>query len=406
MGAAIERDDWIVWLILAGRGFGKTKSGAELVREVVETRQAKRIGLIGATAADCRDVMVEGDSGILACCPPWNRPAYEPSKRRLTWPSGAIATCYSADEPERLRGPQHDFIWGDEPAAWRYSEAWDQALFGLRLGKRPRAVLTTTPKPIKLIRDLIKDPNTVVTVGRTSDNEENLAGTFLTTVVAKYKGTRLGRQELDAELLDDIPGALWTYKLIEDTRCRHDAVPEMVRIVVAIDPSGTKGAIVNPEGKSNDVGIVVCGRGVDGHGYVLEDLTINASPAVWGRRAVDAFYRHKADRIIGEDNFGGAMVEHVVRTTDKTVPYKSVHASRGKVLRAEPVSGLYEQSKCHNVGTLALLETQMTQMTTQGYLGEGSPDRLDAMVWAFIELMVLQVRGAKAQVGKAGYRRR
>jgi len=407
-GASDCREDWDYWLILAGRGFGKTRSGAEAVLEAVNSGQARRIALVGATAGDVRDTMIEGVAGIMKMSPPWNRPMYEPSKRRVTWANGAVATSYSAEEPERLRGPNHDFAWADELAAWAYHETWEQLTMTMREGKKPRIVITTTPKPIKVIRDIMKEPGTVITTGKTRDNLENLAPTVVNTLLRKYEGTRLGRQELDAELLNDIPGALWTIRTLDECRVPHEKVPEMQRIVVAVDPSGTKGAVADQDGKSNDVGIVVCGKGVDGHGYVLEDLTINASPAVWGQRVVDAYNRHKADAVVGETNFGGAMVEYVIRSRAHNVRYKAVVASRGKVLRAEPIAGLYEThagypATCHNVGALSALENQMMQMTTEGYLGEGSPDRVDAAVWGLTELMLASRRHPTAQVGTARY---
>jgi len=371
---------WRVWLILAGRGFGKTRTGAEWVREQVERHGRRRIAIVGRTAADVRDVMVEGESGILSISPPWFRPVYEPSKRRLTWPNGAIATLYSADEPDLLRGPQHDAAWADELAAWRRPEAWDNLMFGLRLGPDPRVVVTTTPRPVKLIRDLLKDPTTVVTRGSTYENAANLAPAFLEQIISRYEGTRLGRQELYGEVLDDVPGALWQRKRIDELRVSE--APELVRVVVAIDP-----AVTNEEG-SDETGIVVAGRGVDGHAYVLADKSCRMSPDGWARRAVKAFYDHEADRIIGEVNNGGDLVETVIRTVDPKVPYKAVRASRGKSVRAEPVAALYEQGKVHHVGTFDHLEDQLCQITPDGYQGSGSPDRADALVWALTELML------------------
>lgn len=382
---------WEIWLILAGRGFGKTRTGAEWAREQVKAG-AMRLGLIAPTAGDARDIMVEGESGLLAVC--WagdrthdgavlGRPSYEPSKRRLTWANGAMATLYSAEEPERLRGPQHDRLWCDELAAWKYlRETWDMAMFGLRLGNRPRTCITTTPKPLPLVKEIAKDQRTVVTRGSTFDNASNLAPTFLKAIKDKYEGTRLGRQELNAEILDDLPGALWTRDQIDKGRLR--AAPQMQRIVVAVDPSGTKGE----SDDGDDIGIVVAGKGIDGRAYVLADRTCKLSPAGWGKRAVQAFHEYKADRIIAERNFGGAMVQHVIKTTEATVPYKEVTASRGKVARAEPVAALYEQGRVSHVGSFPELEDQMCQIAPEGYAGEGSPDRADALVWALTELMI------------------
>lgn len=380
--------DWLTWLISAGRGFGKTRTGAESVRELVQSGQYGRIALVAETAADARDVMVEGESGILAISPPWCRPLYEPSKRRLTWPNGAVATLYNGVEPDQLRGPQHDAAWCDELAKYPDPQAcWDQLQFGLRLGTRPRQIVTTTPRPIPLIRALLRDPQTVVTRGRTMDNAANLAPSFLRTITDRYAGTRLGRQELDAELLDDVPGALWTRDMLDAASATH-ATPQMARVVVAVDPSGTGG-----DDAGDEIGIVVAGRGVDGRGYVLADRSCKLSPDGWGRRAVDAYREFRADRIVAERNFGGAMVQHVIRTADPRAAYADVIASRGKVLRAEPISALYEQGRITHAARFDDLETQMLHMTHNGFLGDGSPDRVDALVWALTELMLSDVRG-------------
>jgi phage terminase large subunit-like protein len=336
--------DWRTWLLLAGRGFGKTRSGAEAVRAAVKAGN-RRIALVAPTAADARDVMVEGESGLLSIGTANDRPRYEPSKRRLTWPNGAIATTYSADEPERLRGPQHDMAWCDEVASWRFPEAWDMLMFGLRLGNDPRVVVTTTPKPIKIIRDLIADPTTVITRGSTYDNRANLAPAFMAQIIKKYEGTRLGRQELNAEVLDDVPGALWSRALIEETRWPpHKAVPELIRIVVAIDPAATSGE------EADETGIVVAGKDADGHGYVLADQSGRYPPIEWARTAISLYRKFKADRIVAEVNNGGDMVEATIRMVDPNVAYTKVNASRGKVIRAEPVAALYEQRRVHHIG--------------------------------------------------------
>lgn len=383
--------DWLTWLILAGRGFGKTRTGAEWVREQLKCG-ASRLGLIAPTASDARDVMVEGESGLLAVCwagdvthfgAPLGRPQYEPSKRRLTWENGAIATLFSAEEPERLRGPQYDRLWCDELSAWKYlGETWDMAMFGLRLGSQPRTCITTTPKPGAVLSAIIKDPRTVVTRGSTFDNADNLAPEFLRAIKEKYEGTRLGRQELYAELLDDVPGALWTRALLDKAQVKE--APEMQRVVVAVDPSGTRG----PDDRGDSIGIVVAGKGVDGTVYILADRSCKLSPDGWGKRSVAAYREFRGDRIVAERNFGGAMVEHVIRTVDPTVSYREVTASRGKVARAEPVAALYEQGRVKHVGPLPDLEDQMAAFTGDGYLGEGSPDRADAAVWAITELML------------------
>lgn len=320
--------------------------------------------------------MIEGESGILAVCPKDERPKYLSQKRQLIWPNGAKSLIFTADEPERLRGKQHMKLWADELAAWRYPEAWDQASLGLRLGDNPQAVVTTTPKPTKLVKELVADPTTVVTRGSTYDNTANLADAFIQKVVKKYEGTRLGRQELNAEILDDNPGALWKRSQIDALRVKEP--PPLKRIVVALDPAATKNA------NSDETGLVVCGIGTDGHGYVLADLTLRGSPEEWGRAAVYAYHIHGADRIIGETNNGGEMVEHVIRTVDDQVPFKAVHASRGKITRAEPISALYEQDRCHHVGSFPVLEDQMCEYDPK--TAKYSPDRMDALVWAFTEL--------------------
>lgn len=348
----------------------------------VQSGQARRIALVAPTAADARDVMVEGESGLLAIHPDAQRPRFEPSKRRLTWPNGAMATTYSADEPERLRGPQHDSAWCDELAVWRYPQAWDMLMFGLRLGANPRCVVTTTPKRMKLLRDLIQDSHTTLTRGSTYANAAHLSQKFLQKLRRDYEGTRLGQQELHAQWLEDVEGALWTQQRIEDHRVTQK--PELKRIVVAIDPAVTSG-----EG-SDETGMIVAGLGVDGHGYVLEDASGRTSPEGWAKRAVERYHHYSADRIIAEVNNGGDLVEATLRMVDKSVSYKAVRASRGKAVRAEPVAALYEQGRVHHVGTFLTLEDQMAQFTADfdrnaaGY----SPDRAEALVWALTELMV------------------
>jgi phage terminase large subunit-like protein len=385
--------DWLGWLVMAGRGFGKNFTGAGWVSELVETGAAGRIALVAATAADARDVMVEGESGILRLAPPWNVPDYEPSKRRLTWKNGAIATLFSAEESDRLRGPQFDAAWGDELAAWNAApvstsslthaqQTWDMLQFGLRLGKRPRWLATTTPRPIKLLKALLarEGRDVVVTRGSTFENEANLAPTFIQALRDRYENTRLGRQEIYAELLSDTPGALWAMEWLD--RDRVSQAPDLRRIVVAIDP-----AVSNNEG-SDETGIVVAGVAADKQAYVLEDLSGRYAPHEWADVAIKAYRRHKADRIIAEVNNGGAMVEATIRAVDALVSYKSVHASRGKVVRAEPIAALYEQRKVHHVGAFVTLEDQLCAFTSDfdrsrsGY----SPDRVDALVWAMTEL--------------------
>ncbi|MFI4949143.1 MAG: DNA-packaging protein [Alphaproteobacteria bacterium] len=349
---------------------------------MVEAGSARHVALVAPTALDARNVMVEGESGILNIGLESQRPIYEPSKHRLTWPNGAIATTYSADEPNRLRGPQHDFAWCDELAAWRYPATWDMLMFGLRLGADPRVVVTTTPRPIKLIRVLLADPNVVMTRGRTAENYANLAPAFLDQIVRRYEGTRLGRQELDAEILDDMPGALWQRGVIEATRT--SVLPELVRVVVAIDPA------VSASEDSDETGIIAAGRDANGRGYVLADASGRYAPSEWAHAAIAAYGAHQADRIVAEINNGGDMVEATLRVIDPNVPFSAVRAARGKVARAEPVAALYEQGRIHHIGAFPQLEDQMCSFTADfdraaaGY----SPDRVDALVWALTELLV------------------
>ena len=370
--------DWVIWLIQAGRGFGKTRTGAEWVRNEVTAGRRGRLALVARTAADTRDVMVEGESGLLAISPPWFRPKYEPSKRRLTWPNGALATLYSADEPDLLRGPQHDGFWADELAAWRFVDAWDQLMFGLRLGQDPRGVVTTTPRPTKLVKALAASPTTRVTRGATKDNAANLAQSFLAKIVEKYQGTRLGRQELDGELLDDNPNALWFLAQIDKDRVVR--APELRRVVVGVDPA------VTANEDSDETGIIAAGR--DGqdppHFYVLEDGSGTFSPNQWAKVVVKMYTERQADRVVAEVNNGGDLVEANIRNENSDVSYTAVHATRGKVVRAEPISALYEQGRVHHVGSFPGLEDQMTEydpLTTTK-----SPDRMDALVWALTEL--------------------
>lgn len=377
--------DWLVWLISAGRGWGKTRSGAEWVTEQVWDHGAKRIALVGRTSADARDVMIEGESGILNIGHPDRRPRYEPSKRRLTWANGATATTYSAEEPRVLRGPQHDCAWADEIASWQYDrDTWDQLQFGLRLGKRPRCVVTTTPRPTPLVKELFSDRNTVITRGATKDNRANLATSFLRKIYDRYEGTRLGRQELYAELLTDNPGALWKRSTIDQLRVVK--APAFRRVIVAVDPA------VSSNANSAETGIVVVALGTDGHGYVLDDRSLQGTPGEWGAAVVTAYHAHAADLVIGEQNNGGDLVAANVATAAAAfspgtlMPYQAVHASRGKQTRAEPIAALYEQGRIHHVGGFGPLEDQMCDWdpTTNA----ASPDRLDALVWGFTKLML------------------
>jgi len=368
--------NWITWMILAGRGWGKTRTGAEWIRNRVEKEGARRIAIIAPTAADARDVMIEGESGLLNIFPENQKPIYEPSKRRITFHNGAIATTYSADEPERLRGPNHDTAWCDELCSWRYPAAYDMLMFGLRLGE-PKAIITTTPKPTKLLKEIISNKSTVITRGTTYDNRENLAAAFFDRVISKYEGTRLGRQELNAEILEDTQGALWTRKIIDDNRVFE--LPILQRIVVGVDPAASTNE------SSNETGIIIGGIGLDGEGYILDDVSLKGSPAEWATNAIKAYHNWKADKVVAENNNGGDMVKFTLNTIDKTVPVRMVHAARGKATRAEPISALYEQGKIHHVGCLGTLEDQMTTWVPS--IGE-SPDRIDALVWAMWELMI------------------
>ncbi len=376
---ALPPGDWITWLILAGRGWGKTRTGAEAVRSWV--RQGfDLVNLIGATADDARDIMIEGESGILAVCPPAERPLYVPSKRCLEWPNGAKSLIFTADEPERLRGKQHKKLWADEIAAWRYPESWDQASLGLRLGRNPQAVVTTTPKPTKLVKSLAADPSTHVTRGSTYDNQANLAGAFLKQIVTRYEGTRLGRQELNAEILDDNPNALFSRADIDAGRIRPSDLPELARIVIPIDPA------VTSKEDSDETGIVPVGMDNQDppHFYVLEDVSGIYTPDQWAQVAVNAYHRRQADRIVGETNNGGDMIEAMIRNKDPNAAYVAVHASRGKIIRAEPIAALYEQHRVHHVGALPQLEDQMCEWDP--IVSADSPDRMDSLVWGLTEL--------------------
>ena len=371
---------------MAGRGYGKTRCGSEWVHAQVKSGK-KRIALVGETKADARDVMVEGESGLLSTSGKIKL-LYEPSKRRVTWPNGAMAICYSGDEPDQLRGPQHDGAWLDELAKYRYAEeTWSNLDLGLRLGDDPQAVITTTPRPIKILRDLVSDDLVRVTKGSTYDNLSNLAESFASRIIKRYEGTRLGRQELHAEILDDIVGALWQRSSIEDHRITEP--PEhFERIVVGVDPAVTSGD------ESDETGMVVVGQ-LGSHGYVLDDVSGKYSPQEWAGKAIQAYYKYNADRIVAEVNQGGDMVEHTLRTIDKNVAYKAVRAARGKILRAEPIAALYEQGRIHHCGMFSNLEDQMCMYT---HSSSESPDRLDALVWGFTDLFIGRNEGGITKV--------
>ena len=384
--------DWKTWVILGGRGAGKTRAGAEWVRSQVEgampwdVGRCRRVALIGETIEQAREVMVFGDSGILASSPPDRRPKWEASRKRLVWPNGAVAEIYSASNPESLRGPQFDAAWSDELAKWKLGQdAWDMLQFGLRLGEEPRQVVTTTPRPSRLLADLLADARTVRTSAPTDANAANLADSFLDYVSAKYGGTRLGRQELQGEILTDVDGALWSFEGLDKARAE---VPQLDRIVVAVDPPVTGGP------KADECGIIVAGVQTQGasqewRAFVLEDASVSGSPQVWAQRAVDKVREYGADRLVAEVNQGGELVESLVRSIDPLVPYRAVRASRGKAARAEPVAALYEQGRVKHCGSFAELEDQLCTMTVSGFTGKGSPDRLDALVWAITDLMIV-----------------
>jgi phage terminase large subunit-like protein len=369
--------NWDIWAIITGRGWGKTRTAGETIRQWVESGQYSRLHLVAATAADARDTMVEGESGILAISPPWCKPNYEPSKRRLTWPNGATATLFSAEEPDRLRGPQCDAWWADELAAWTHiAETWDMLQLGARLGSHVRGVITTTPRPLPLLKDILKRPTTHVTRGSTFENEQNLARSFMAAIKERYEGTRLGRQEIGGEILEDNPDALWTRELIERTRVTR--IPEEVkpiRVVVALDPSATS--------TGDEAGIVVVVKGSDNRVYVTDDLSLQAAPIDWARAAVTAYHKHHADRLVYEANMGGEMVKQTLRIVDHTIATKSVTATRGKVVRAEPIAALYEQGRVSHVGCFPKLEDELCEWTPGT---KESPNRLDALVWGITEI--------------------
>lgn len=380
-----DEGDWRSWLILGGRGAGKTRAGAEWVKAQAlgdwanGEAQARRIAIVGPTLDQARSVMIEGKSGLLSVHMEAERPLYEPSRRLITWPNGTVAQVFSADEPESLRGPQFDAAWCDELAKWRLGEAaWDMLAFALRLGESPRVVITTTPRPVPLVKRLLGDPATAVTHTATFDNATNLAKSFLADVTGRYGGTRLGRQELNGELIDDDPDALFRRAIIEGGRVK--AAPELKRVVVAVDPPASHGK------KANACGIVCVGLGIDGVAYVLDDHSLErAKPIQWAERAVALYHARKASRVVAEVNQGGAMVEAVMREVDGGLSFRAVHATRGKHARAEPVAALYEQGRVRHVGAFPELEDEMCSA-----LGEGmkSPDRLDALVWAVSDLML------------------
>ncbi len=383
---ATDGAPWRAWLFVGGRGAGKTRAGAEWVRGVAggfidfADKPAGRIALIGETWADARDVMVEGVSGVLAAHGKWDRPQWEASRRRLTWRNGAIAQVFSAEDPESLRGPQFDAAWCDEIAKWRHAqEVWDMLQFGLRLGDFPRAMVTTTPRPLALLKKLMADPANAVTRASTRANADNLAPGFLRAIEERYGGTRLGRQEIDGAIVEERADALWSRDMIE--RARVDAAPPLATIVVAVDPPAAS------HKRADKCGIVAAGVDGDGAVYVLRDATLAAArPAEWAARAVALYHELEADALVAEVNQGGDMVAAVIAQADSAVPVVKARASRGKYLRASPVALLYEQNRVRHVGAFPELEDEMCSFGPDGLTGGASPDRLDALVWAVAHL--------------------
>lgn len=372
-----------IWLILSGRGWGKSRTGAETTNRRVREGRARNIGLIATSAADARDVMVLGQSGIIETSPPWFKAIYHPSRRSVEWPNGAKATLYSAEDPDQLRGPQHDWIWMDELAAWPHlniQPAWDNAMFGLRQGLA-QAMVTTTPRPIEIIRELVKKPSTYITRGSTYENLINLSPIFREEVVATYEGTRLGRQELHAEILTDNPDALWTATNLDACRIQRDQLPILKFKAVAVDPAGSR--------KGHEVGIVAGGVAFDGQGYLTRDASMNGTPNEWGQAVLNLYDEEECDVIVVENNFGGEMVANTIRNLRPEAPIIEVRASRGKQIRAQPVSLLNERGLIHHVGYFDKLEDQLVTWLVE----EGPNDRLDAYVWLFTHLMASKIKG-------------
>lgn len=395
--------DWRSWVIMGGRGAGKTRAGAEWVRAMVEgpkprdPGRARRVALVGETIDQVREVMVFGESGILACSPPDRKPRWEATRKRLIWDNGATAQVFSAHDPESLRGPQFDAAWCDELAKWRRaSETWDMLQFGLRVGDHPQQVITTTPRNIPVLRQILEAGTTVVTQAATEANRAYLAQSFLEDVRARYAGTRLARQELDGVLLEAVEGAFWSHDGLDAARV--DVPGELDRVVVAVDPPVSSGS------GADECGIVVVGVRMRGavHEWtavVLEDASVQGmKPLGWARAAVEAAHRWRADKLVAEVNQGGDLVESVVRQVDPLIAYRSVHASRGKRARAEPVQALYEQGKVVHCGVFEALEDQMCLMGPAGYQGRGSPDRLDALVWALHDAMLEPAQWQRPQI--------
>ena len=379
-------DPWTVWLVMGGRGAGKTRTGAEWIKAValgdpaLAISPVGRIALIAETMADARDVMIEGVSGLLSVHAADERPTWEPSRRRLEWPNGAIAQVFSAEDPESLRGPQFEFAWLDEIGKWRHAqEAFDMLQFGLRLGLHPRQIVTTTPRPTPMLKRLLADPKTALTRISTLENAAHLAPTFLDQIVARYRGTRLGRQEIDGEMIEERSDALWSRDMIEASRIEQ--APALRRIAVAIDPPATSSR------RADSCGIVAAGIDADGVMYVLDDASLSAvKPGAWARAALALYHKREADELVAEVNQGGEMVAAVIAEADDSVPVRQVRATRGKYLRAAPVAQLYEQNRVRHVGAFPALEDEMCAFGPDGLPNGASPDRLDALVWAIAAL--------------------
>ena len=393
--------DWRSWVVLGGRGAGKTRAGAEWVRSMVEgprpldTGEARKVALVGETIDQTREVMVFGESGILACSPPDRKPEWIASRKLLVWPNGATAQLLSAHDPESLRGPQFDAAWVDELGKWtKAEETWDMLQFALRLGDRPRVCVTTTPRNTKTLKQLLDRDSTVTTHAPTEANAANLATSFLEEVRLRYAGSRLGRQELDGVMVADVDGTLWPAMLLQGALVERPA--RLDRVVVAVDPP------VSSRATADECGIIVAGVQMQGPpkdwcAYVLEDATLSAAtPLEWVRAAIDAMDRHDGDRLVVEVNQGGDMIEQILRQEDPNVPFRAVRATKGKGLRAEPVAALYEQGRVKHLPGLGVLEDQMALMTVRGFQGQGSPDRVDALVWALHELVLSQAGKARA----------
>jgi phage terminase large subunit-like protein len=372
---------WLTWLMRSGRGAGKTRAGAEWVRAKVESGTYGLLNLVGRTQDDVRGTMVEGPSGLLAISPPGFCPVYRSRLRKLEWPNGARAFLFSAEEPDRLRGPQCEAAWCDELASWKYPEAYQNLRFGLRLGSDPRCVITSTPRPTRLIREIIAQPTTVQTQSSTYANRANLAPAFVDQIIADYDGTRLGRQEIWGEILEDVPGALWHHECLDELRVRK-APDDLKQIVVSVDP-----AVSSSEG-SDETGIVVIGTDEHEQAFVLADLSGHHAPTEWAQKVVNAFHRHQANWVVAETNQGGEMVRDMLRGIDPSLPVKMVQARRGKYQRAEPAAAFYEQGRVHHVGCHAALEDQMCTFTSDMDRRQGSPERVDALVWGLTHLLV------------------